>query len=184
MIVTGSNCTNHSWQFQQTHSSFISFIMRNYQWENTKLPSVQSSGYRQKKPIFWRYFDDIFQNINGVLRKTIMLSTTCATWNTTINSIDPFSRSFLGSSVQRVIFTVRGGRFLFRFLCNRVLPWDLGPRYTSLSLRIHILKCDLFSWGCAGFTSENVPSILEKFYHLIEWFPSQLFALLFMKNYI
>ena len=34
----------------------ISFIIRNYQWETTKHPSVQSSGNRQKLTIFWRYF--------------------------------------------------------------------------------------------------------------------------------
>ena len=37
---------------------------------------------------------------------------------------------------------------------------------------------------CPGCSSENVPSISEKFYHLFELFPRQLFALLFMKSYV
>ena len=76
--------------------------------------------------------------------------------------------SYLGSSLG---FSVIGTALDF-----------LGPQYTSLSLKIYFLKFDIFSWGYPRCSSENVPSILEKLYHLFEWFQSQLFALLFLKS--
>ena len=48
------------------------------------------------------------------------------------------------------------------FLSDRVLPRVLSSRYASLSLKIHFLKFDIISWGWPGYTSENMPSILEK----------------------
>ena len=66
--------------------------------------------------------------------------------------------SYLGSSLG---FSVIGSSLGF-----------LGPRYISLSLKIYFLKFDIFSWGYSRCSSENVSSILEKLYHLFEWFQS------------
>ena len=73
-------------------------------------------------------------------------------------------------------------RVLFRFLSDRVLLRVFSPRYTLLSLKIYFLKFYIFSWECPGYSSENLRSNLEHFYHLFVWFPSQLFALLFTKK--
>ena len=51
---------------------------------------------------------------------------------------------------------------------NRVLPRVLGPWYAPISLKIYFLMFNIFSRGCPGFTSENVPPVLEKLYHQFE----------------
>ena len=63
---------------------FISFIMRNYQWETSKRPSVQASDCSNLAKT-----DDFFENINAALEKVTMRNTTY-TLNMIINPINLF----------------------------------------------------------------------------------------------
>ena len=72
------------------------------------------------------------------------------------NSID-FFQGFPEGFFLRIL----RDRVLFRFFSDNFFPKVLNLWYVSPILKIYILKFDIFSFGCPGCCSENVPSILN-----------------------
>ena len=73
-----------------------------------------------------------------------------------VNSID-----FFQGFPQGFFLRILDDSVLFRFFSDKVFPKVLNLWYVSPILKIYFLKFDIFSFGCPGCCSENVPSILN-----------------------
>ena len=97
-----------------------------------------------------------------------------------LNSINLFQGLSQGLLLKR---SCLGSSVIWCSLVSSMIGSSVGSWILGLSHWVskYILKFDVFSWECPKCSWKNMPSMIEKFYHVFEWFPSQLFALLLMK---